>query len=252
MTKKETLLYYASLRVGETHFSNQGCKMKIIEYFGKNKCTVEFDNGYIKRNLSYKNISLGNVKNKKLPSVFGVGFIGSGKYDRPNYPIHYKKWKGMLERSYSEKYHEVRPTYKNVTVCEEWHNFQNFAVWFEENYIEGFELDKDILVKGNKIYSPDTCCFVPAEINLVMAYKCVKDKKYPVGVHKEKSGRFLAICTIDGKPCRLGMFDTPEEAFQVYKTEKEKYIKKIADKWKDKISNKVYEAMYSYKVEITD
>jgi hypothetical protein len=100
--------------------------------------------------------------------VYGVGFIGEGKFKSSLNGVRskaHKTWTGMLERCYSEKCHARNPTYKECSVCDEWHNFQNFAKWFFKNYIKGFELDKDIKVKGNKIYSPDTCIFVSPKKN---------------------------------------------------------------------------------------
>jgi hypothetical protein len=161
----------------------------------------------------------------------------------------------MLERSYSKNIKDVQPSYKNVTVCEEWHNFQNFAQCFEENYnpeyMHGWHLDKDILVKGNKVYSPETCCFVPHEVNTLFTKKNVNRGEYPIGVTNSKWG-LRAYVSINNKSTDLGSYRTPEEAFQAYKTAKEQYIKEVADKWKGLISDEVYQAMYNYQVEITD
>ena len=157
----------------------------------------------------------------------------------------------MIFRCHSDKCKSN--SYKDVTVCEEWHNFQTFAKWFEDNWkshMEGWALEKDILVKGNKIYSPDTCCFVPSEINNLFITNKYKRGDYPIGVRKKVNG-FKARIYKD-KEIHLGYFNTPEEAFQAYKVAKEEYIKEIADKWKDKIDPRVYQAMYNYKVEITD
>ena len=118
--------------------------------------------------------------------------------------------------------------------------------------MNGWELDKDILIKGNKIYSPETCAFVPAEINGIFTKTNSKRGVYPIGVSLHKEGRFQAKVLKNKKQAYIGLFDTPEEAFQAYKKAKEEYIKEVADKWKDKIDPRVYEAMYNYQVEITD
>ena len=156
-----------------------------------------------------------------------------------------------IERCYDLKRQEKHPTYKGCIVAEEWHDFQNFAEWFENNYKEGFALDKDILIKGNKIYSPNTCCFVAREINNSFVKSDSIRGKYPIGISKAKD-KFIAHISINGKRVRLGMFDTPEEAFQVYKIAKEKQIKEVAEKYKNQITGQTYKAMYNYKVEITD
>ena len=157
----------------------------------------------------------------------------------------------MLERCYSEKYQEKYPTYKNCTLDEKWYNFQIFAKWFENNYILGHQLDKDILIKGNKIYSPETCCFVPQEINKLFTKSEKARGSLPIGVRKCNK-RYKAIVKLNGKQRHLGTFDTPEEAFNAYKIAKELHIKEVADRWKGQISDRTYYAMYNYQVEITD
>ena len=163
----------------------------------------------------------------------------------------------MIQRSYDDDFKEREPTYKGCEVCTEWHNFQNFAEWFEDNYYkipgEVMSLDKDVLVKGNKIYSPETCMFVPQDINILFT-KCDNSRgDYPIGVsyHKQK-GKYISRCNVCNKLKHLGYFDNPEEAFNAYKTAKEKYIKEVADKYKEYIPQKLYEAMYNYEVEIDD
>lgn len=167
-------------------------------------------------------------------------------------------WVGLLRRCYSDKLKEKHPTYQNCTVCEEWHNYQVFAKWYEDNYynIEGqrMELDKDILYKGNKIYSPETCVFVPRIINTVILNRQRDRGKYPVGVtYSKRQNMFLARCSDGfGQMTCIGRFSDPINAFNAYKNYKENFIKHIADEYKEAIPNKLYEAMYRYKVEITD
>ena len=155
-------------RTGESYLTKEGYQIKIIKCKGSLSCDIEFEGGVIIEDLNYHQIKNGQVKNPYHKSVYGVGCIGIGKYvahvkRKPTKS--YDTWIGMLRRCYSEKSFIRRPTYKDVTVCEEWHNFQTFAKWYEENYIEGFHLDKDLLSKGNKIYSPETCCFISLEDN---------------------------------------------------------------------------------------
>ena len=162
----------------------------------------------------------------------------------------------MLKRCYDPYYLNKRPTYRDCVVCKEWHNFQNFAKWYEENYYEvsgeRMELDKDILIKNCKIYSPQTCIFVPNKINILFAKGDTK-KTLPTGVFPNKS-RFQARCRIydyednKSKDIYLGNFATPEEAFLIYKNFKEIHIKEIADMYKKIIPIKLYEAMYKYKI----
>ena len=164
----------------------------------------------------------------------------------------------MLRRCYSEKHQIKNPSYKQCSVCEEWLCYANFEKWYDDNYYEVpnqiMNLDKDILSKGNKIYCPDKCIFVPKEINSTFVNSRSVRGEYPVGVNYNiKNKKFISRCCI-GKRHRihLGSFNTPEEAFYAYKEFKEKYIKQIADEYKQYIPQKLYDAMYRYEVEITD
>ena len=145
-------------------------------------------------------------------------------------------------------------TYIGCFVAEEWYCFQTFAQWHKENkksHMKSWQLDKDILVKGNKIYSPETCCFVPQEVNTLFVKNNINRGKYPIGVSKVGNKFVSFIKTID-KSVYLGTFTTPEEAFEAYKTAKEAHIKEVADKWRELIDPRVYQALYKYEVEITD
>ena len=144
-----------------------------------------------------------------------------------------------------------RPTYKDVTVCEEWHCFQNFAEWYDENYVEGWCLDKDILIKENKTYSSKTCCFVPNEINVLFTKSSSSRGDCPIGVSKIGT-KYKTRLSKNDKNVNLGHYKTPEEAIQFYKIAKEKEIRRVADKWRGQITEPTYQAMYNYKVEITD
>ncbi len=244
-------------RVGEIYTTNEGYEVEIIEYHNAHNCTIRFNNinTTILYGIDFKHIKRGGIKNPNHPSIFNVGFIGVGNYtSRINNRMtnSYRSWSNMLSRGYCSKYKEKYPSYKDVTVCEEWHNFQNFAQWFEQNYnpeiMEGWHLDKDILVKGNKVYSPDTCCFVPKEINVLLKNN-KKRGDCIVGVKKVRN-KFEANLFKKEKITYLGVFCTKREAFQAYKIAKEKHIKEVADKWRDLIDPRVYETMYSYKIEI--
>lgn len=242
-------------RVGEAYLSNEGYKMTIIAYNGAFDCDIQFDSGLILKNLEFNNIKRGAVKNPFHPYIFNIGYLGKGNYksrvDKKDTVV-YTTWRNMMARAYTLRYQEKHPTYISCSVDERWHNFQVFAEWFEKNYIEGWELDKDILVKGNKIYSPETCCFVPKEINYLFIKCDSKRGKYPIGVTKI-GNRFTSQISkgVNGHKY-LGLFKTPEEAFRAYKKEKEDYARELADKWVHKISIKVYNALIKYKVEIND
>lgn len=166
----------------------------------------------------------------------------------------YRTWKSMLERCYSDKYHQKEPAYIGCSVCEEWKVYSVFKRWFDENYVEGYALDKDIIVKGNKVYSPDTCCFVPNEINALFIKHDGKRGKYPIGVSAHNKKFCARINVFQKGSVWLGSFNTPEEAFVAYKFAKEAHIKEMATQYFNdgKITEKVYNALMNYRVEITD
>lgn len=192
------------------------------------------------------------MKDLYKKTVYDVGYVGEGDYkitfNNKRTPTS-NTWKNMLQRCYRGS--KTHPSYGEVTVVNSWHDFQIFAKWFEENYTKGWHLDKDILVKGNKVYSPENCAFVPPEINYLFI-KCNKSRgEYPIGISLVHN-RFQVTIRKNGKTHNLGRFHTIEEAFQVYKVAKENYIKEVADKWKPYIEERVYNAMYNWIVEITD
>ena len=246
-------------RTGEIGFNTNGERMIIIRYGNCDDIDVEFDDGTVVQHRIYDHFKKGYIKNPFFPSLFGIGFIGIGKFkpfDENGKPTKcYNAWMGMYKRCYDMKYQDKHPTYKGCKVCKEWHNFQVFAEWYYSHFyeIEGqiMNLDKDILYKGNKIYSADTCIFVPQFINKLFV-KCDKARgKYPIGVTKN-GNNFLAKVTKDKEQICLGTYDTPEEAFLVYKKAKEQYIKEVAEEYKNKIPQKLYDAMIAYEVEIDD
>lgn len=243
-------------KTGHTFLTNEGYVVRIIDYKGYHDCTIKFNDEFnsIRTGISYFNLKTGGVRNFNHRFLFGIGYTGIGKYKcskNKKLNTDYNTWYGIFERAYSEEHQKRQPTYKGCTVSEEWHNFQNFAAWYEKNYIEGWFIDKDIIIKGNKIYSPETCCFVPQEINNLFTNRQNHRNNLPVGVSKNK-GRYRATSTQNGRQVYFGVYGTAEEAFEAYKIGKERYIKEVADKWRGQISEKVYQAMYNYKIEITD
>lgn len=188
--------------------------------------------------------------------LFGIGV---NDYE---YPIQsngvmltsYAKWKSMLQRCYSEKYVNRRKCYVGCSVCDEWLRFSNFKRWFDKNYVEGYYLDKDILVNGNKVYSPETCCFVPHEINELIEIRKNKTNKFYQCVEISKNGNFRARIKRHGRREYLGTFKTPEEAFNAYKQGKIAYVREVADAYykEGKITKEVYDALYRYEPKFKD
>lgn len=152
------------MEVGYIHPTSNYGDVEIIEYIKWDNVTIRFlDTGNIRHNIKSDKIRKGIVKDVCKPSVHGVGYLGEGK--KAGRGKAYEAWINMLQRCYSPIYHARQPTYKDCEVCLEWHNFQNFAKWFDVNYVEGYQLDKDIKVLGNKIYAPQFCEYVTPTAN---------------------------------------------------------------------------------------
>jgi hypothetical protein len=166
----------------------------------------------------------------------------------------YSIWSNMIARCYDENRLSVHPTYRKCSVCDDWLIFSNFKSWFDENYIEGFQLDKDLLSGGESIYSPSTCCFLPQELNKAITMRDQSARSLPPGVvkHSWTKGcvRYSAQVGGGASHRHVGYFATPEEAFVSYKDAKEQYVKELAVKYYNQqmISERVYNALLNYKV----
>lgn len=246
--------------IGEERFNNFGSKMKIIDCRGHTDIDIYFEEyNYIVKHKRYERFKNGSIECPYEPRHCGIGYIGEGKYSHKTHKKIYNEWIHMLKRCYSEKVKNKYPTYIGCSVDKEWHNFQNFAKWYEENYYEikgqRMELDKDILYKGNKIYSSSNCIFVPQRINSLLINCKSTRGDLPIGVTYHNNKFYVRCSILDGnkrKRVSLGYYNTIEEAFQTYKNFKEKYIKEIAEEYKGLIPNRLYRALYEYKIEIND
>jgi len=243
-------------RLGEVNLNNKGSEMKIIKYNSSNSIVVYFDKYNYTVETNYYEFKKGRISCPYDKTIYGVGYLGEGKYKKFIDNIatkYYVTWYSMLKRVYSD--HIRNPSYLDCIICEEWHNFQNFCKWYDENYyeIEGHEMhiDKDILIKNNKVYSPETCVFVPQHINNLFVKHNRQRGEYPIGVNKN-CNKYISSCNENSCQKILGSFSTPELAFNAYKEYKEDIIKRTADKYKEQIPQKLYDAMYRYEVEITD
>lgn len=239
-------------RIGEINVNKYGSVMKIVEYNTNKDIVVEFQDEYKHRvHTGYNAFKNGSVQNITDRTRGGVGYMGVGPYSSITHHTFYSIWSGIIKRCYDEKALERNPSYRGCELAEEWCCFQNFASWCEENYyeIEGevMNLDKDILYKGNMIYSPETCVFVPQRINVVFTQRNRSKYDLPVGCHKHGNSIQVAC-----EGVHLGSFSNVEEAFKVYKEYKENSIKKLADEYKNQIPDILYEAMYNYTIDIDD
>lgn len=252
-------------RTGETQLNNFGSIMIIEQYRGSADVDVYFpEYNWTAYNIQYGQFKRGTVKCPYERRTYKIGYVGEGIYNisenGKNTRV-YDTWVRMLERCYEPSYQVKYPTYRGCKVCDDWHNFQNFAEWYELNYYEvpgqTMNLDKDILYKGNKIYSPGTCVFVPQCINKIFTKSDSNRGSLPIGVYySERDKRYIAQCSVrcnaDEKRKHLGYFHTPEEAFLAYKQFKEAYINKVANDFIEYIPFNLYQTMINYEVEIED
>lgn len=239
-----------SLKEGDIFTSNQGCTFRVARYVKDREVYVEFLDSH--RHIMKTNgtaIKKGRVKNPFFPSVCGVGFLGCGKHKavaNGSLTAEYKMWRGMIYRCYLEK---RSAAYVSCSVCSEWLNFQNFADWlssydFKE---DDWDLDKDMLGQGKKIYSPENCALVPREINSLVTDRAPAKTGLPLGVYKGlRDGTFRACITMDGEAKHLGVYGTPEEAHRSYVAVREEYVRSFADKWDGRVDPRVISALKNW------
>ena len=252
-------------RLGQERRNNQGCLMKIIKYDDAHNVVIEFQDKY-KANVhtEYKHFLSGNVKNPYHPSVFNVGMIGN-KYPAFTNGKATKEhliWRHMLERCFDDKFKNKHLAYQNVSCCNEWLIFENFYEWLhsQENFEkwlnnDKWAIDKDILVKGNKIYSPETCCLVPQNVNKLFTKRDALRNDLSIGVRKNGNGFLAQWCNpFTNKKEYSKTYSTIDEAFEQYKCSKESLIKQVAqdELSKGNITLQCHNSMMNYVVEITD
>ena len=250
-------------RVGEEGYNKFGSKIIIKEYRKYSDVDVYFpEYNWTFEHAQYSQFKNGSIKCPYEPRYYGKGYLGEGKYkvsENGKYTDEYIIWHDMLKRCYDPKYQEKKPTYKGCTVEEYLLNFQNMCEWINKNYYEipgeTICLDKDILYKGNKIYSKETCIFVPERINKLFTERDNDRGDCPIGATELPSGNYHVRCSNGyGKQINLGTYLTKEEAFDVYKQYKEKVIKEVIDSYEGKIPEPFYSklkiAMYNYEVKM--
>lgn len=243
-------------RIGEKNKNRYGTEMVIVQYLNSNNIAVEFqdEEKYIAW-TSYRHFKNKSVQNPYDHSVKNIGFLGVGPYKSfvgDEITREYLTWANMISRCYSDVTRKQSKSYAGCLVAPEWHNFQNFATWYNKNIYkierDNIEIDKDLLISGNKIYSPDTCCLIPGRINNVISHNCSKNN-LPLGVIR-KGKKFNASCrTLNGKNIHLGTFNTDSEAFWAYKIFKERLISDVAEEFKKVLPLKVYRALKNYKIQ---
>lgn len=246
-----------AINIGDTYTNFYGCKYEVIELLENKLCRIKFDDETSFEKIVPTYAVRRGIRNPFRKVISGVGYTGVGIYNSSSHREIFNLWVNMITRCYDESSHKKHVTYKDCEVCDEWHNLQVFAEWCESQvqYVQHKDwcLDKDIIVKGNKTYSPETCSFVPIEINNLFTLRGNGRGKYPIGVHLDKkSQKFAAQVNIEGKRKSLGRFISPLEAFTAYKTAKEALIKSTASRFKDELREDVYTSLINWTIEVTD
>ena len=245
--------------VGKVCKSKLSGDFKILKYNDRANVEIRFLKTRFETVARLDHIRKGNVKDPYSPSVCGVGIVGV------KYPIsegrkgtkEYVLWKSMLERCYSDVYKKKNQTYIGCEVSDNFKSYEYFYEWCHEQIGFGnkdWQLDKDLLIKGNKIYSENTCVFIPKEINSLLVKSDKIRGEHLIGVcwHNASKAFVAQVKKNKGKQEWLGSFKTEIEAFKAYKEAKESFVKEQAEKWKGKIDDRAYQALMNYQVNIDD
>ena len=245
--------------VGVVCKSKSSGDFKILKYNNNRNVEIQFLNTGYETVVRLGNIRSGYVKDPYTPSVYGVGITGTKYPSKINGAQikEYTLWNSMLKRCYSDSSKKEYPTYEGCEVSDKFKSYEYFYEWcinqigFDN---EGWHLDKDLLNKGNKVYSENTCVFIPSEINSLLVKREASRGEHFIGVCWNKTSKvFMAqVSKGKGKSERLGLFNTEIEAFNAYKQAKETFVKEQAEKWKGKIDERAYNALMNYTVNLTD
>lgn len=254
---------YRDYSVGTIHGTNCGIDVQIVQTEGlgsssaiKIKWLDEF--GY-EMVITKRRLYSRKLQNPYLRAFQGVGYIGVGEYPTSVNGLTTKEfstWGSLFNRSYSEKYISKKPTYSACSVDDRWHNFQNFAAWTVNQVgwgLEDWQIDKDLLLKGNKVYGPDTCVMLPRKLNMLTVLRSSARGTTPIGVFINPTpsmytGQFKDL---SGRKYSKN-FPQVEDAFHFYKTGKEVVLKEAAELYKELIDPKAYQALLAWEVSIED
>ena len=245
--------------VGKVCKSKSSGDFKILKYNDSRNVEIQFLNTGYETTVELGSIKKGEVKDLYSPSVYGIGVLGT-KYPSTINGVRTKEyglWADVLRRCYSDDFKKKQPTYKGCKCSENFLHYEYFYEWCQSQVgfgNEGWQLDKDLLIKSNKVYSESTCVFLPPEINSLLI-KCTASRgKHLIGVswHNASKSFVATVSKSTGKREYLGSFNTELEAFNAYKVAKESFVKEQAKKWKGEIDDRAYKALMNYTVEITD
>lgn len=238
-------------RIGDEFTSNTGQMAAITELPKGKFALITFkDTGYSYL-VNRGNLSKGSFRDPLAQTIYNIGYTGVGEYSPGKNRRTFNVWVKMIERCYSETCQKRTPTYIGCSVSEDWYNFQNFASWYTNHpgsALQGYELDKDLLFSGNKIYSAKTCTLIPKAINIALQEHRSNCGKYPPGVYYKKTNKnFIAqLAYGDGVQKHLASCSTPEQAREIYLKAKKEHLKYLAEFYSNEITHEAYTALLNW------
>ena len=255
MSYKDIVLASRAIAVGTEYATNRGT-VQITEYNTPKDISISYTMGSTTGSttgtakVTAKELTSGKIDPKNMPldttpTVQGKGYLGSGKHKvkiAGNMTKPYRAWGNMLERCYSELMHKQCPTYSDATVCPDWLNYQTFAEWFinaPNSTEKGFQLDKDLIIPGNREYSPHACSFVPQVISGLLRGHKRNLTGLPIGV-QAAGDSYRSQISINGTLKRLGTFSTVSEAHSAYCTAKRLHVQNCAEDYEHVLDPMVY------------
>lgn len=258
--------------IGQIYESRTYGKYVVVDTLPGDKSKIRFVSTGYECVVCTSEVYRGRVKDYMKPHVAGVGYLGEGRYcatesidgKKKNTPA-YEVWNGIIKRCYNDKWRDTqrRQDYEGVEVAPEWHNFQNFAEWYysQENWDKGFDVDKDLLEFGSRLYSPETCSLVPPAVNSLFtgSNERLSLRELPKGVHFCKTKQVYVAQLNRGeftksgnkKQSYLGQFKDKVPAILAYKKAKEEHVREVAEKYKDVLHPQVYSNLIAYEVDVT-
>lgn len=218
------------LDTDKVYINNKGLDFEVIKFIDCYDIVCKFSrSGYV------GHFRAGDIRNGEIRDIMhpnDKGFINDvlGSSNSP----HYMTWIGLYNRL-SEKLHNRAPTYKDTTICKDWYRFSKFAEWSDTQDYQGKQLDKDILIIGNKHYSPETCIYVDQRVNKLGFSIDESRGSLPIGV-SINSGKYRARCSdLNGRSHAIGSYETKKEARKAYYAYKAKLIREIADTQEERV-----------------
>lgn len=239
-----------SIKSGDVFKTSSSGVVEVIDYINSYKIRVKFKTTGWETYVTAQQLRNGEIRDRMLPLNCGVGIIGNvSTLNESNQVLKsYITWRNILMRCYKST-EDKNYSYRDCKVFDEWLVYPNFKVWYDLNVIEGYELDKDIFQNGTitKVYSPQTCCFIPRYVNVLLTFNQKSEDNLPNGVSRSGSN-YRARCSFGAKSKYVGLYKDSEEAFQAYKTYKEFKIKEVAEELRNEgvVKDDVIQALLTF------